>query len=71
MHIYTTVLRNISKNTVIENEIFDYAANLDTSKLGEKTDEQWLKDAKKYFCKVLSEKITTMQKLLTSTIETI
>ena len=38
MHIYTTVLLNISKNTAMENEIFDYAVNLDTSKLGEKTD---------------------------------
>lgn len=71
MHIYITVLLNISKNTAIEKEILDYTTFLNTSKLGEKTDKEWLKDARKYFCKVLSDKITTMQNLLTSTIETI
>jgi len=68
MHIYTTVLKNISKETPVETEILNYIESLYTSKLGLMTDEEWLKKAKIHFAITLQEKITELQKLLTTTL---
>jgi len=68
MHIYTTVLKNISKDTPVETEILNYIESLNTSKLGIMTDNEWLARAKIRFAITLEEKITELQKLLTTTL---
>jgi len=71
MHIYTTILKNISKDTPVETEILNYIESLNTSKLGIMTDNEWLARAKIRFAITLQAKITELQQLLTKTISRI